>query len=310
VSVPSPTAQPIPVRYGVATASGGVPPVQVTCSPASDTLFPVGRTNVTCSGADTRGTAASCSFGVTVTSPPSISLTQYVAFGDSMTAGEITVAGEGGFRTLQLMPSLSYPTDLRQSLSVRYTAQSISVTNQGVKGELTSQGVSRLPPLLNGTQVLLLIEGANDINSATPAQVQNALSNMRSMVRQARGRGVRVFLGSLPPQNPFTCSNPCRAGGYQNLPTYNDGLQAIAGSEGATFVDVFTAFHGDVTTLIGPDGLHPTAAGYLTIANTFFDAIRAALEVAPAATITQTSAAATAAATATKTTYVAPWRRR
>ena len=245
-----------------------------------------------------------------MTPPPSISLTQYVAFGDSITAGEITVAGEGGIRTLQLVPSLSYPTDLRQSLSARYTAQPISVTNQGVKGELTSSGLSRLPPLLNGTQVLLLVDGANDINNATQAQVQNALSNMRSMVRQARSRGVRVFVGSLPPENPFTCIFPCRAGGYQNLPTYNAGLQAIAGSEDATFVDLFTAFHGDVTTLIGPDGLHPTAAGYLTIANAFFDAIRAAFEVAPAATITQKSAAATAAATATKTTYVAPWRPR
>jgi lysophospholipase L1-like esterase len=220
------------------------------------------------------------------------------------------VAGEGGFRTLQIQPSLSYPTDLRQSLSARYSAQSISVTNQGVQGELTSGGVSRLPALLGGTQVLLLVEGANDINSATPAQVSSALNNMRSMVRLARGRNVRVFLGSLPPQNPFTCLAPCRAGGYQNLPTYNAGLQAIAGSEDATFVDVNAAFHGDVTTLIGPDGLHPTAAGYVTVANAFFDAIRAALEVAPTATITQASAAATAAAAATKTTYVAPWRPR
>jgi lysophospholipase L1-like esterase len=124
-----------------------------------------------------------------------------------------------------------------------------------------------------------LHEGAHDINLATDAQVLAALSNIRSMVRFAKGRGVRVFLGTMTPQNPFTCIAPCRTGGYAQLSSYNLGLQAIAASEGVGLVDVFTAFHGDVTTLIGPDGLHPTAAGYLVMANAFYDAIKGALEI-------------------------------
>jgi lysophospholipase L1-like esterase len=289
VTIPSPTAQPVAVRFGNATATGGVPPVQVTCSPASDTLFSIGRTTVSCNGSDTRGTTASCTFSVTVTPPPSITFTQYVAFGDSITAGEITVEGEGHIRTLQLFPTLAYPADLRASMAARYTAQPITVINAGVKGETTFQGVSRLPSLLSAGQVLLLVEGANDINLATDAQVQAALSNIRNMVRTARSRNLRVFLGSLPPQNPFTCVSPCRAGGYSNLPTYNQGLQLIASSEGVTFVDVFGAFHNDVATLIGPDGLHPTAAGYQVMATAFFDAIKAALEVAPTLTVAPAS---------------------
>jgi len=275
----SPTGQPLAVRYGSATATGGTPPVQITCAPANDALFPIGRTTVTCNGVDSRGVAASCALTVTVTSPPMLSLTHYVAFGDSITAGEITVIGEGGFHTLQVVDALSYPTDLRASLSARYLAQSIGVANQGVKGEITSDGLARLPlVLVPGVQVLLLVEGANDINNATNAQVLSALTNIRSMVRLAKGRGQRVFVGTLPPQNPFTCFNPCRAGGYAQLPSYNLGLQAIASSEGVGLVDVFTAFHGDVTTLIGPDGLHPTAAGYRVVADAFFTAITSAFE--------------------------------
>src|SRR5438132_702907 len=280
VSQPSATGQALAVRYGTPTATGGTPPVQITCTPGNDTLFAIGATRVTCTGVDTRGQSGSCSFTVTVTPPPTVSLTQYVAFGDSITAGEITVAGEGGFHTLQVIPSLSYPTDLRDSLQARYSSQQIVVMNEGVKGELTSMGVARLPGVLaRGYQVLLLHEGANDINLATDAQVLAALSNIRAMVRFAKGRGVRVFLGTMTPQNPFTCIAPCRAAGYAQLSSYNLGLQAIAASEGVGLVDVFAAFHGDVTTLIGPDGLHPTAAGYRVMAGAFFDAIKAALEI-------------------------------
>jgi acyl-CoA thioesterase-1 len=288
VSQPSTTGQPLAVRYGTATATGGTPPVQITCTPGNDTLFAIGATRVTCTGVDTRGQSNSCSFTVTVTPPPTVSLTQYVAFGDSITAGEITVVGEGGFHTLQVIPSLSYPTDLRDSLQARYSSQQIVVVNEGVKGEITSMGVARLPGVLaRGYQVLLLHEGANDINNATDAQVLSSLSNIRNMVRFAKGRGVRVFLGTMTPQRPYAC-NPCRAGGVSNIPGYNLGLQAIAASEGVGLVDVFAAFHGDVTTLIGPDGLHPTADGYRVMAGAFFDSIKTALEI-PSTTIAPSS---------------------
>jgi lysophospholipase L1-like esterase len=298
VSQLSPTGQSIGIRYGTATATGGTPPVQITCAPASDTFFSVGRTTVTCTGADTKGATASCSFTVSVTAPPTITLTQYLAFGDSITAGEITVVGEGGIHTLQVIPALSYPTDLRASLASRYTAQSIGVLNQGVKGENTAMGVSRLPSALGGYQVLLLMEGANDINNASDAAVLTALSNMRAMVRLAKGRGLRVFLGTLPPQNPIGC-NPCRAGGAAQLPSYNLGLKAIAASESVPLVDVFAAFT-DLTTLIGPDGLHPTAQGYRVMAEAFFNTIRTALEI-PGTSLAPSSLRAPF--------VVAPWRR-
>jgi lysophospholipase L1-like esterase len=298
VSQLSPTGQPIGIRYGGATATGGTPPVQITCTPASDTLFQVGRTTVTCNAADTKGVTASCSFVVTVTAPPTISLTRYVAFGDSITAGEITVAGEGGLRTLQVIDALSYPTDLRISLVSRYTAQSIRVDNAGIKGESTNQGLTRLPGVLGPYQVLLLLEGANDINNAGAAMVLTAVSNVQSMVRIAKSRGLRVFLGTLPPQNPVGC-NPCRAGGAAEVQDFNARLKIIATAENVPLVDVYAAFNGDLT-LLGPDGLHPTAGGYQTIANAFFNTIKTTLEI-PATSLMPSSLKAPF--------VVAPWRR-
>jgi hypothetical protein len=43
---------------------------------------------------------------------------------------------------------------------------------------------------------------------------------------------------------------------------------------------------GSLNTFIGSDGLHPTQAGYEAIARTFFDAVRARLEVPPGTTLT------------------------
>src|SRR5207249_5130264 len=140
------------IRYSATTATGGTPPVRIACTPPRDSMFPVGQTTVTCTGVDSRNVTATCSFAVTVNPPPRLvsGATSFVAFGDSITAGEITVQGEGGARTLTVRDDLSYPTDLRLSLTGRYTAQSITVANSGVKLESTSAGLARLPGVLAG----------------------------------------------------------------------------------------------------------------------------------------------------------------
>jgi len=288
----SPSGLPISIRYGTPSATGGTPPVQITCAPANDTMFPIGSTTVTCTGVDSRSVSGACSFTVTVAAPPRlvVDATKFVAFGDSITAGEITVQGEGRLHIQTVRDDLSYPTDLRLSLVGRYSAQSILVVNSGLKGETTSDGLSRLPSVLSGQyQVLLLMEGANDIgDTLSTAARDRALGNIRTMVRIAKGRGLRVLLATLPPQNPLACC-PRRGTGDVLLPSYNDGIRGIAASEGAQLVDVFPAFNGDVTTLIGPDGLHPTAAGYQVIATTFFNVIKASLEAPAATTLTPVS---------------------
>ena len=59
----------------------------------------------------------------------------------------------------------------------------------------------------------------------------------------------------------------------------NDRIRTTAAGEGAVLVDLHAALSADVTRYIGIDGLHPTEAGYLRMAEVFFDAIRATLEV-------------------------------
>jgi lysophospholipase L1-like esterase len=194
-----------------------------------------------------------------------------------MTAGEIVSEGSAGFRTLRVDPAKAYPADLQRDLASRYTTQasSIFVDNQGLSGEPAVSGVSRLPSALarNNYDVLTLMEGANDIADRDSKTAQLGLDALRKMVQIAKGRGLRVLIATLPPQNPA---------GFRGLSAgmvepFNDGVRGIANSEGVALADVYAAFNGDLS-LIDTDGLHPTADGYQKIADTFFKVIEQDLE--------------------------------
>ena len=249
--------------------------------PANREIVPVGASTVTCTATDQRQRIDACTFTVTVTVPPKISLTSFVAFGDSMTAGEVVSEGNGGIHILRVDAGKSYPTDLQRELADNYTAQaqSILVANQGQSAEAATDGESRLRGLLarSSYDVLLLMDGANDLGDRDSRVAQQALGAVRSMVQAAKGRGLKVFLATLPPQNPNGCC-PNRGLAWSLVEPYNDGLRGIAASENISLVDVYQAFHGDNTTLIDFDGLHPTPAGYQVIADTFFKSIKQNLE--------------------------------
>jgi lysophospholipase L1-like esterase len=272
------------VTYPQATVLGGAPPMSTLCAPASAASFPIGPTVVTCTVTDAQSRTDACTFTVTVELPPRISATRFVVFGDSMSDG---VLGFAPFALGDPGPAVGYAFKLRTLLVDRYTAQTISVTDEGVGGETVirhspssrSVGVERLPGVLNrdAPEVLLLLEGVNDLNGGDDDTLAAVMNGLRSMVRLARGRGITVFLGTLLPQRPggFRAFSPGAIVPANNL------IRSIAASEGAVLVDLFQAFDGQTATLLGPDGLHPNDAGYQKMAETFFTAIRARLEVPP-----------------------------
>ena len=101
-----------------------------------------------------------------------------------------------------------------------------------------------------------------------------ALAHERADVSDAKRRGVpHVFISTLMPLKDG------RLGGAKELVIpANDEIRFLAGQEGAYLVDAYAAMIPQVTTLIGGDGLHPTAEGYRVLAQTFFDEIKRRLE--------------------------------
>ena len=278
------------VVYGTATAVGGQAPVTTACTPASGSLFNVGQTTVSCTATDALQRTDTCSFLVTVVAPPMLTATTFVAFGDSITSGEsgldsVTAAGArplivSRFHPTVLLPfDQRYPTVLEKSLGARYQTQTPMVANSGAPGEAVADRGTfpRFTGILAGGQysVVLIMEGTNDLYVHDSLTIPPAINGLRQMVREARNRGVRPFLATIPPISP----NGFRGAAYSwdLVPEFNNQVRALAASENVTLADVYQGFNDDFS-LLGIDGLHPNADGYAKIAEIFFNAIRQTLE--------------------------------
>ena len=110
-----------------------------------------------------------------------------LAFGDSLTFGTGVKREE------------SYPAIL-QTLSGR------KVINAGEPGEVTTDGMQRLPGLLkeHNPNLLILIHGGNDMLRKKNLDV--AIENLRSMIEMARNRDIPVVMMAVP--NPTLILSP------------------------------------------------------------------------------------------------------
>ena len=102
-----------------------------------------------------------------------------LAYGDSLTYGTGAAENE------------SYPAVLEQLTGHR-------VLNYGVPGEISADGLSRLPGVLDHEKpaLLILCHGANDILRRLDRR--QAADNLRAMIRLARDRGIDVVLIAVP----------------------------------------------------------------------------------------------------------------
>src|SRR5262249_54050091 len=123
--------------------------------------------------------------------------------------------------------------------------------------------------------VVLLMEGSNDLSSRDSRDIPPAVANLRTMVRNAKSRGQRPFLATVP---PMVAGGP-RGLPWSLVPELNNQIRGAASAEGVPLVDIETGFGSSFEQYIGSDGLHPNQAGYAKIAEIFFNAIRQNLEI-------------------------------
>jgi hypothetical protein len=133
--------KPLNILYGSPTVANGKPPVITKCLPESDSPFQLGETTVTCTATDALQRVSACSFLVTLKAVPRLSVTRFVAFGDSITYGEDGVNPLRSFapgvfhQPIRVPGAQQYPSVLLKALQVRYTVQSPTVVNAGCPGE-------------------------------------------------------------------------------------------------------------------------------------------------------------------------------
>ena len=282
VQVQSFDGRPVIVDFDSPRIAGGQPPVTTRCTPASGSAFDVGTTNVGCTASDASGQSATCGFAVTVLGPPMLTVTTFLAFGDSLTAGEVAAPV---IRTV-LEPASSYPWQLQRSLQARYGVQQIRVVNAGVPGEEATNAVGRFRAELLGHRpdVVLLMEGTNDLSVTGGSDAESAAAAVEAMTAAARAADVDVLLMTIPPQRD-------RAEAPLVEP-FNRRIRSIARQAGVVLVDIHDLILRGRCSGVGPipcigrDGLHPTREGYRLIAEELAGVIRNLYDTAsrPAAT--------------------------
>jgi acyl-CoA thioesterase-1 len=173
-----------------------------------------------------------------------------VIFGDSLSAG------------FGLDPGLSYPDHLQELLDAKGYAY--RVVNQGLSGDTSSGGLSRIDECLTEKPQIVLVElGGNDGLRGIPVAITR--SNLDAIIQRSQASGAKVVLAGITlPRNygddyirEFDRIFPELAKKYDVplIPFLLEGLASPAGI---------------VPGMIQVDGIHPTAKGTPIIARTVF----------------------------------------
>ena len=191
---------------------------------------------------------------------PAAAQTVYIAFGDSLTAGSFDERAEPG-----------YPPALEGLLAAR--GVDAVVENHGLPGETTGEALSRIDSVLaGGGDVLLLMEGTNDVNQNVP--LTTTIFNLGELADRAEAAGVATVHATIIPRRPSAATD----GSNRNTRNLNGDIRALAWDTGRSLVDPFDVFIStgnvyDQYYVGGGDNLHLNEQGYDFLAVPFADVL-------------------------------------
>jgi lysophospholipase L1-like esterase len=189
----------------------------------------------------------------------------YLAFGDSITDGAGS-SDETGYRSR-----------LEALLTTRFGRA--VVINGGRPGADSRIGARAAAAALDRHRpaVTLILFGTNDWRDdpRDPPQPVATVNSLRKIVREARARGSRPLLATLPPVNTgFDANVP--AAREEWVRRVNVLIREMAGKQQAVLVDLHAALLAEAPpAALFADGIHPNDQGYAVIARAFFLALAA-----------------------------------
>ena len=170
-----------------------------------------------------------------------------VAFGDSLTAGPRLTTGE------------TYPSLLQQKLKKSHLP--FTVVNAGVTGDTSGRALMRLDRALAVNPQIVIVElGVNDGLRGVP--VPQVRANLEKIIEASQARGAQVLLcamEALPLQ------------GWQYTIDFHKMYDGLAEKYNVPLIPFLMNGVLGNPDLIGPDGVHPNAAGARVIAESIFE---------------------------------------
>jgi acyl-CoA thioesterase-1 len=180
-----------------------------------------------------------------------------LALGDSLTAG------------FGLSRKEAYPALIAEKM--RSANYKFEVINAGSSGDTTAGGLRRLPPLLRGKKldVLILALGINDAFRGVP--VDEMRSNLQAIIDQTRARHPRVSIIIAGMQFPLASSD-----GY--VRAFGEMYGALAEKNHTALIPYLLAGVGGNPELNQPDLIHPNAAGQRVLAENVWNLLEPILQ--------------------------------
>jgi acyl-CoA thioesterase I len=177
-----------------------------------------------------------------------------VAFGDSLTFGQ------------GVSPERNYPAQLQAELDrqgYRYR-----VVNAGISGDTTSGGVARIDSVLKQKPAIVVLElGANDGLRGQP--VAQMKQNLAAMIEQLQQAHIQVVLAGMqiPPNY-----------GPEYTQSFQQTFPDLAAQYHTALIPFFLDGPAAKPELNMPDGIHPTADGYVFVVQNVMGALQPLLK--------------------------------
>jgi len=169
-----------------------------------------------------------------------------------------------GARILCFGDSLTYGTGAARNQSYPAILQGLlghEAINAGIPGEISAEGLKRLPQVLEKVQpqLVILIHGGNDFLRRLDRQQTRA--NLQGMIDLCRQAGAEVVLAAVPAPGLFLSPPDLYAelADANRLPLLDDTLGDILAERS-----------------LKSDTIHPNAAGYRKLAEALAELVRAA----------------------------------
>lgn len=175
------------------------------------------------------------------------------------------------------MGGFSFQGYLQQNFEHCYVNQTVTITNNGIAGETTTQGLVRFPKAIEGrTGFMLILMGSNDAISITRKEMTIATTekNMRYYIEESLKHNLIPIVGTIQFFND------------KNDQFYKD-CNLYVKSINAMYKKLAMEYHihiADINRALGrdfslyQDYVHPNDQGYRLVAYVWFDAVNQAIE--------------------------------
>ncbi|NOR12969.1 MAG: hypothetical protein GQ545_06920 [Candidatus Aminicenantes bacterium] len=195
---------------------------------------------------------------------PNLDENAYIGFGNSITYGMMDYKDT---------PHLGYIPRLESLLYENYGLS--LVINEGWGGEVTEQGLARMPNVIytHKARYLLLMEGTNDVVFRR-ISMDTAAFNLKEMIRTCRDYGVFVVLSTIIPREDHRWYKPFFK---ERIFELNNKIRDLAAEVKVPLVDMFDIFFNHPAgwrNLLSNDKVHPSIKGYIVMTESWFEEIQ------------------------------------